>query len=310
THRRWNDLRALLRPGPLALGLIVASSWYVASYLTGYSQNPRYQLAVENYGRFVGALGTMPPWFYIDRAFLQSPIIGALAMIAVLLVLAPSLPFARRLRDPSNPRAQLTIELLAAFWAVTFIFFSIAAYKSRVYLLPLCPSAAILVAWTVDRAAENRWGTRLRAAYVIACVALVVGIFFRVPYTAKIACDGREPKLAAQRVNEVVPRDQPLFLFGFYQWAYELQFHLDRDAPFLRRDVAKRPGTYIVLPAERWEALAKRLPPSDPVLIYTATDPKVVVIRIRERPPTARMESQSVRRCGAGKLQRRGVSAA
>ncbi len=283
-RRRWKDLRALLRPGPIALGLIIASSWYVASYLTGYSQNPRHQLAIENYGRFVGALGTMPPWFYVGRAVMQSPVISAIAVIAVLLVLIPVLPLARELRNSSSGRVRTSVQLLATFWAVTFIFFSIAAYKSRVYLLPLYPSAAILVAWIVDRASEIRWGARLRAAYGVVCFALVVGIFFHLPWAAKRACEGREPAIAAQRVNEVVPRDRPLYLFGFSRWAYELQFHLHRDTGYIRRQAAIRSGIYVLLPAERWQSLARRLPANDPVLIYTDTEPKVVVVRTRDRP--------------------------
>ncbi|MGH7947598.1 MAG: ArnT family glycosyltransferase [Candidatus Binataceae bacterium] len=307
-RRRWSELRELLSPGPIALGLTIAASWYVASYLTGYVQNPRYQLSVENFGRFVGALGTMPPWFYLDRAAIQSPVVSAIAIIAVLLVLIPRLPLARQLRDASSARARMSVELLATFWAVTFIFFSIAAYKSRVYLLPLAPSAAILVAWLVDGVAEIRWGTRLRLAYALICFALIVGIYFYLPYSTAGACDGRYPAIAARKINEVVPRDKPLYLFGFYQWAYELQFHLDRDAPYIRRGFASQPGIYVLLPAERWENLARRLPPYDVVLIYTDTDPKVVVVRTRAHPPPPGSATPGSATDGAGGAQRMRLS--
>jgi len=282
-ERRWSDLRALISPGPLAVGVAVASSWYLACYFAGYSVNLRYQLGIENYGRFVGNLGAMPPWYYVAPSLIHSPVVSALAALAVLFAIARNLPVARDLHAASNARARVAVRLFAIFWVVTLVLFSLAAYKRRVYLLPLWPSSAVLIAWLVDGASHLRWRARLRGAYVAVCLALAAGNFVYIPYAEVEACKGRYPRIAAAKVNQVVARDQPLYMLGFTDWIEELLFHLDRDAPRMRRDLVNRSDIYVLTSIDYWKTLSRRRPDLVPLLVYTDSKPEVVVLKWRPR---------------------------
>ena len=50
------------------------------------------------------------------------------------------------------------------------VFFSIAAYKRRAYLLPLWPPSAAMLAWMVTLASERIGGRALKARYAAMCI--------------------------------------------------------------------------------------------------------------------------------------------
>ena len=71
-ERRFNDLRRLATPGPIALAIVSGSSWYAACYFSGRYDFLHRQLGSENVGRFFGALGAMAPWYYLKPLLLNS----------------------------------------------------------------------------------------------------------------------------------------------------------------------------------------------------------------------------------------------
>src|SRR5262249_60833975 len=53
-ERRFSQLAALLEPGPLIVGGVIASGWYVAGYLGGRFGVLNRQLGPGNFGAFFG----------------------------------------------------------------------------------------------------------------------------------------------------------------------------------------------------------------------------------------------------------------
>ncbi len=153
-ERHLDRARAILRPGPAVLALVVGSSWYVAClYGRRYGFLNR-QLGIENFGRFFGSLGAMPPWYYVVPILLNSPPLSLLVPIAVIAAIKPNplTPFPKDGKGERTDarRAASAVELLAIFWLVSVVFFSIAAYKRRAYLLPLWPCSAVMLAWWIE----------------------------------------------------------------------------------------------------------------------------------------------------------------
>ncbi|MGH8336757.1 MAG: ArnT family glycosyltransferase, partial [Gammaproteobacteria bacterium] len=63
-RRDWVTLKALFKPGPLIVGGAIASSWYLACLIGRRYDFLHLQIGSENFGRFFGSLGAMPPWYY------------------------------------------------------------------------------------------------------------------------------------------------------------------------------------------------------------------------------------------------------
>ncbi|MFZ0889081.1 MAG: phospholipid carrier-dependent glycosyltransferase, partial [Candidatus Binataceae bacterium] len=144
-ERRERELAAMLRPGPVILALAIGSSWYLTCFFGNRYGLLHRQLGSENFGRFFGALGMMPPWYYLMPILLNSAPLSLLVPIAVVDAM-------RSRRSGAEPgtgvtaaqRARLSVHLLAIFWIVTVAFFTLAAYKRRAYLLPLWPASAVM----------------------------------------------------------------------------------------------------------------------------------------------------------------------
>src|SRR5215831_20210430 len=88
-ERRFRQLLALLEPGPLLIGGMVALSWYAACYMGGRFGFLGRQISNENVGRFFGSLGAMSPLYYLKPVFLNSAPLSLLAPIAVGAALWP-----------------------------------------------------------------------------------------------------------------------------------------------------------------------------------------------------------------------------
>ena len=156
-ERRAHQIPAMLDPGAIIVGAAIASSWYLACYFSGRFAFLNQQLDTENVGRFFGSLGAMAPWYYLKPVLLNSAPLSLLVPIAAVYALLTRLVTRPRnladadssstLRD--SDRASSAVRLFAIFYFATVIFFSIAAYKRRSYLLPVWPSAAVLLAWWI-----------------------------------------------------------------------------------------------------------------------------------------------------------------
>jgi 4-amino-4-deoxy-L-arabinose transferase-like glycosyltransferase len=285
-ERRFRQLLALLEPGPLLIGAMVALSWYAACYLGGRFGFLSRQISNENFGRFFGSLGAMSPLYYLKPVFLNSAPLSLLAPIAVGAALWPRHSTEKRddVTD-SRPSSQATgradsaMRLFAIFWIVTILFFNLAAYKRRAYLLPLWPANAMLIAWLLLRIARFRWGVVAKWAYVATCAGLIVFNFIYIPRREMRDCADSSYQPAAAEILQVVGRNDPLYTFGFDEELAPLLFYLDRDAPALKDKLGDAPPGYVIVPLTVWKAHQSEALDLTPVLTSEHGQRKVVLLR-------------------------------
>jgi len=277
--RRFDLIRELLEPGPALLGLAVASSWYLACLVAGKDAFLNRQLDAENLGRFFGALGTMPPWYYVKPLFLNSAPISALAPLAVFAALRTARQSGLSPIGSTSQRTRSTLLLLALFWIITVLFFSIAAYKRRAYLLPLWPPAAVLLAWWVESWDRWKWGGYLRTTYVVAVLGLVVFNFGYIPEREVRACANLTYRPAADEIRRVLTPGDTLYLYGFKEELAPLQFYLRRNVVRLQGRLGDAAGGYVLMPADAWERSRHDALDFEPVLTSTYGNRKLVLVR-------------------------------
>lgn len=285
-ERRFRQLLALLEPGPLLIGAMVALSWYAACYVGGRFGFLSRQISSENFGRFFGSLGAMSPLYYLKPVLLNSAPLSLLAPIAVGVVLWPR--HSATERDDSSSlkpvttgtaRAASAMRLFAIFWIVTILFFNLAAYKRRAYLLPLWPANAILIAWLLLRIAPLRWGVIAKWAYVATCAALIVFNFVYIPRREMRDCADSSYRPAAEEILQVVGRNDPLYTFGFDEELAPLLFYLDRNAPALKDKLGDAPPGYVIVPLTVWKAHQSEALDLTPVLTSEHGQRKIVLLR-------------------------------
>lgn len=289
-ERRSRQLLTMLDPGAIIVGAALASSWYLACYFGGRFAFLDRQLGDENLGRFVGSLGAMAPWYYLKPVLLNSAPLSILVPVAAvfaLLTLRRSTPrltgetgasprawgegaSSTTVSDSStssdSARARSTVRLFAIFYFVTVIFFTLAAYKRRSYLLPVWPAAAIILAWwilTVPPLARRRAATWTFAAL---CCGLVVFNFIYIPRSEVNACRDDSFRTAADEIARVVAPEDPLYIYGLGEEAAPLLFYLDRDAPELQGRLSDAPPGFIVVPAGVWKIHQHEALDFEPVL--------------------------------------------
>jgi 4-amino-4-deoxy-L-arabinose transferase-like glycosyltransferase len=273
SERRWSNIRDLIKPGPILLGGVIASSWYLACLMARRFEFLSLQIGSENFGRFFGTLGSMPPWYYI------TPLLFNSAPWSLLLPVAVAWAIVER-RAPSEvdghysqeERAALCAKFFAIFWLVTVVFFELSAFKRRAYLLPLWPASAILLSWWVLDRIVPRLGDLAYRTSVAVCLVLSLGFFFFIPASELHSCGktlslidmlkwpveelagGSSAELnqsisyrqAATAVNRVVPQDEPLFTVGIDGAEEPLVFYLRRCAPPLQRSLDTVPAGYLI----------------------------------------------------------------
>ena len=285
-ERRFRQLLALLEPGPLLTGALVALSWYAACYLGDRFGFLNRQIGSENFGRFFGSLGAMPALYYLKPVFLNSAPLSLLAPIAVGAALWPRRSRAERedvgslqAVSPGSDRAVSAMRLFAIFWIVTIVFFNLAAYKRRAYLLPLWPANAILIAWLLLGIARSRWGVIAKWAYVATCAGLIVFNFVYIPRREMRDCADSSYRPAAEEILQVVGRNDPLYTFGFDEELAPLLFYLDRNAPALKDKLGDAPPGYVILPLAVWKAHQSEALDLTPVLTSEHGQRKIVLLR-------------------------------
>src|SRR4029077_9093332 len=128
-ERRVGDAIQRLSPLAVLLAVLIGSSWYAARSLGGRNGLLNGQIAGENLGRFFGALGTMPPWYYVVPLLLNSGPLSLLVPVAIVAAFVWRPPIAAAGSAQSASDAHKAVRFFAIFWIVTVTFFSIAAYK-------------------------------------------------------------------------------------------------------------------------------------------------------------------------------------
>lgn len=272
-ERRWSEIRALALPGPMILAIVLGSAWYVACAIAGRYGFLHKQLGHENLGRFFGALGAMPAWYYVKPLLLNSAPLSLIAPVAVGAALL------RRPRDGSgSDAARAAARMLAIFWVVTVLFFWLAAYKRRSYLLPLWPPAAVVIVWWLGSFAAPS-AKVIRRGLALLCAGLIVFNLAYIPRREVRECGDDSYREAAETITRVVGPEEPLFTYGVGVGLLPLLFYLDRDAPDFRGQLADAPPGYIIVPATAWAAEKAKALDLEPVLTAGRGSTALVLLR-------------------------------
>ncbi len=281
-ERRIGKLRDLFTPGSLFVAIVVGLGWYVACAMGRRYGFLGRQLESENFGRFFGALGFMAPWYYLKPILLNSVPLSLLVPFAAAAALRRSPAAVQPAASVEARRycARFDARLLATFWLLTVIFFTIAAYKRRAYLLPLWPSSAFLLAWGADELAQrSRFGRVARSALVALCAGLVAFNFIYLPRREAAGCVGGSFQAAASEINRTVGSDEPLYLYGFGDDPAPLLFYLDRDAPLVEGKLGDAPPGYVIVPESAWNENESEALDLKPVLNVEAGGDKLLLLR-------------------------------
>ena len=273
SERRWSSIRDMIKPGPILLGAVIASSWYVACLTARRFEFLSLQIGSENFGRFFGTLGSMPPWYYVTPLLFNSAPWSLLLPVAATWAIVESrAPSEIEGRSAREERAALCAKFFAIFWLVTVIFFELSAFKRRAYLLPLWPASAVLLSWWVLDRILPRIGDLAYRVSITICLVLSVGFFFFIPASELHSCGktlsivemlkwpvdelaGRSTaalnqaisyRQAAAEVNRVVPKDEPLFTVAIDGAEEPLVFYLRRCAPPVQRRLDTVPAGYLI----------------------------------------------------------------
>lgn len=292
TERNWPVLKALFKTGPLIVGGAIAASWYLACLIGRRYDFLHLQIGSENFGRFFGSLGAMPPWYYATPLLFNSLPLSLFVPIAVIMAVLPhsvrpqASPAYYALQsvalDERSDSANLAARFLALFWIVAVIFFNLAAYKRRDYLLPLWPAAAFLLAWwIIDRVIPWFSPPRGMIIYRIAvatCLILAAANFLFIPAYELHGCGApftltalfrwpsngfagessgdtgqvKSYRSAAAQINQLTTSDTPLYTFGFQDALEPLVFYLGRCAKPLPHPLTAPANGYVIVPAQAW----------------------------------------------------------
>lgn len=278
-ERRWRQMLAILEPGPIVIGAALASSWYAACYFGGRLGFLNRQLGSENVGRFFGSLGAMAPWYYVKPLLLNSAPLSLLVPIAVVCALRRNAAATAVENPEADVRVGVVMRLFAIFWVVTVVFFTVAAYKRRSYLLPLWPPAAVMLAWLVMFVRNRPWGRAARRGFIAVAIAMMAFNLIYIPRREARKCAGSSFRPAAREITRVVGRDEPLYVYGFRKEVAPLLFYLDRDAPSFKGRLGDAPPGYVIVPARVWRAEQAQAPDLTPVLTSIHGDRRIILLR-------------------------------
>ena len=196
-ERDFRTARRVFSPVGIGLYLLVTLSWFG---LFAWRLGPGYALWVlmhQNVERYVGAWNsTHPVWYYLWRF----PV-GFFPWIVFL----PS-GIAQAFSAEERERRNAALFLVAWIGAI-FLFFSFSTGKRGVYIIPLYPAAAILVARLLARASEVVEGGGLEGAPGGGTVAARVRLrkALRVWACAGVVLAAALPLAASRHYTDLVP---------------------------------------------------------------------------------------------------------
>jgi 4-amino-4-deoxy-L-arabinose transferase-like glycosyltransferase len=282
-ERRGRQILTMLDPGAIIVGAALASSWYLACYFGGRLAFLDRQLDSENVGRFFGALGAMAPWYYLKPVLLNSAPLSLFVPIAALYaLLTPLLTQRRDTPEPASTdfdRARSSVRLFAIFYFATVVFFSIAAYKRRSYLLPVWPAAAVMLAWWIVTVPPPAFRRAAVWTFAALCCGLAVFNFVYIPRMEVRSCRDDSFQPAATEIARVVAPNDPLYIYGFQEELAPLLFYLDRDAPVLQGSLGDSPPGFIIVPASVWKSQQRQALDLEPVLTSDHGNRHIVLLK-------------------------------
>src|SRR5262249_7594193 len=223
-----------------------------------------------------GTLGAMAPWYYLKPVLLNSAPLSLLIPFAVIQAL--------RMRRTSyissdDEPASGAVRLFAIFWITTIVFFTIAAYKRRSYLLPLWPPSAIMLAWWIMSASHFNWGRFAKWAFATTCCGLIVCNFIYIPRKEVRDCADTTYRPAAEEILRAVGANEPLYTYGFDEELAPLLFYLNRDAPIIRGKLDDAPPGYVIVPRKVWRSNENLAPGFTPILTSDHGKRKLILLR-------------------------------
>ena len=162
-ERRWDVIRKFCFDPGVVLTMMLATGWYVVAVTRGGEGFFDRQILQENLSRFAGGSGhSHPIYYYISYLFTQSMPWGLFLPVLLWDLFS------------SGVRANENALFLKLWFLVMFVFFSISVGKRAVYLLPLYPALALLLAaWFYE--AKNAGKGRLAIYRGIGVFAAVTG---------------------------------------------------------------------------------------------------------------------------------------
>ena len=275
-ENRGRQIFTMLDPGAIIVGAAIASSWYLACYFGGRFAFLNQQLDTENVGRFFGSLGAMAPWYYLKPVLLNSAPLSILVPVAAVYAL---LTLRQNSADAESGRALAAVRLFAIFYFATVIFFSVAAYKRRAYLLPVWPAAAVMLAWWIVTVPPTAYRRTAIWSFAALCAGLVVFNFIYIPHAEVQSCRDDSFSPAAEEIARVVAPGDPLYIYGFQEEAAPLLFYLDRDAPVLNGRLGDAPPGFIIMPAQVWKTHQSEALDFEPVLTSDHGNRHLVLVK-------------------------------
>lgn len=162
-ERRWDQIRRFAWHPGVALMIVLASAWYVIAVTRGGEGFFDRQILQENLERFAGGSGhSHPVYYYVSYLLTQTMPWGL--FLPILLWDA----FRKGLHADSGGL------FLRLWFLMMFAFFSISVGKRPVYLLPLYPAVALmLAAWFYGPAASG--SIRIAVYRCLAALAALTG---------------------------------------------------------------------------------------------------------------------------------------
>jgi 4-amino-4-deoxy-L-arabinose transferase-like glycosyltransferase len=186
--------RALITLPVLAAGIVPPALWYLAASAEHGLAFLRLQLFVENVSRMMGGLDQRPLWYYL------------------LPLLTLGLPWTLALPGVVAGESALPLRARRFLWTwviVMFAFFSVSLGKRHVYILPLRPALAILLASGLVPLLERlrgvpRPGATPRVVHGAIAALVIVGLASALAFRLGLGGVGASPQ----------------------QWAYWWRLHL------------------------------------------------------------------------------------
>jgi 4-amino-4-deoxy-L-arabinose transferase-like glycosyltransferase len=173
-ERRLADIGRLRLVTGAAIVVAIVAPWYVALF-TQLGWDPIAGFFVgENLGRFVDSMAPDRGLFFYVPVLLTHLFPWALLVLVPLVTVAPG-------RVPRRPDERDPLRRLLWLWVVLIVgLFSFSQTKQALYILPVVPAVAALVA---DALVRTRWGASSRTLGVtmhvvgVIVVALAVAVF-------------------------------------------------------------------------------------------------------------------------------------
>ena len=212
--KRWDlVLKLAFHPGVL-LTLMLVIGWYGLAITRGGEGFVNRQLLSENIGRFSGGSGHSHPVYYY---------LGYLFTLGLPWGLFLPFLFWDSVKKPwrgSDDRLFLMV-----WFAVMFVFFSLSAGKRPVYLLPIYPALAVLLAEWLRRQTADL-GIRLNFYRVLGVFAVLAGLILLLMAFGDLW--GHNPGWFFSPMEALLkPKDRANFLLitrrlGDFGWLFDL----------------------------------------------------------------------------------------